>query len=104
MEVFRPGQDYGAPYRFVLMVCVNPVERGFEACDLAASVAVLETLKRLVAQRGLSRSLFVTHMGCVLGCSEKGTTIAVASEDQPVRFFKGVTIEELDTCLDELVK
>jgi hypothetical protein len=103
LQPFFPGQDYGSPFTAIVWVCVNPVERSFEACDLEASIQVYKGFKQAVMQRGLSREVLVAQSSCILGCSALGTTVLLGHRYRPIECYKGVSVSDIDTVLDRLL-
>ncbi len=107
MEPFIPGQAFGYHYTHFVWVCTNPVTRSFEQCDLTQGVAVLQAFQRKVMEYGLSRSVFVFNSGCILGCKQDGTTVAIVNkalgelEQPPVLYFRNVQVKDVDTLIRE---
>ena len=105
MEGFVPGAEYGSPYENFIWVCTNAGERSFEKCDPSTSVAVWQGFVRKVQMAGLGRTTFVYNSGCLLGCKKEGTTVALYSKhslaggDPHVRYFRNVTLEDVDRIL-----
>jgi hypothetical protein len=102
IESFHPGAEYGYPYQVMVWVCTNAVPRSFERCDLHQSAAVLETFRQKIGMFGLGQRAFVFNSGCMLGCKQEGTTVAILHIDpaqkQPpqAKFFRKITPADVE--------
>ncbi len=105
MESFIPGQAYGYAYDYFIWVCQNPVERSFEKCSLAQSTQVYEALVSRLQSSGLGQKCFVFRSGCLLGCCDGGTTLAITRRlpdekgSQNMTFLRHVTVNDVPEIL-----
>jgi hypothetical protein len=100
MEPFIPGAEYGGAYDIMIWVCVNPVTRSFEKCDIAEGQAVFNRLKQLT--QGLNQRVMVCASGCMLGCKPEGTTVAITfRQKQGIICLNNVTIGDLPELVQE---
>ena len=102
--LFLPGEEYGRECRFVIWVCQNQVKRSFAQCDPQVSQDVYQSLLGLIAQLGLSHVASVFQSGCMMGCAEQGTTVAITvwgdDRHSHTGFYKNVSPEDLPALLN----
>lgn len=107
-EAFLPGQEYGRDCRFVIWVCQNQVKRSFAQCESRASQDVYRTALDLLSQSGLHQVGSVFQSGCMMGCAEQGTTIAItvwdAEQQTRTGFYKNVLAEDLPALLTDALE
>jgi hypothetical protein len=121
MHLFQPGADYGQSYtqtvlrtlqsnaptdkifRHYVWVCINPASRSFEKCSLPESQAVLQQFQQQVQAHQLQNDTFISSTGCILGCTQDGATVALASSESAsasnnitLRFFRSVKVGDVD--------
>jgi predicted metal-binding protein len=98
IEPFEPGLAYGNTYQYFVWVCTNPVDRRFEKCNIPEGEAVLNAFRRGLQEKGLGREVLVSSSGCMLGCKDQGTAVAIISPDahqQRVLFLQNVTVQDV---------
>jgi predicted metal-binding protein len=107
MEIFQPGAEFGYRYRKFVWVCTNPAPRSFEKCNISEGAAVLRTFQQKVREQGLGGGVFVFSTGCLLGCKQEGTTVAITSNDPlnaekaRMLFFQKVTVDDVDALIKQ---
>jgi len=89
-----------SPYVCHVFVCVNDRKGARQSCADGDAIALRDALKDAVAARGLRGRVRVTRSGC-LGLCEQGPNVML----YPQRvWFTGVTMDDLDTIMDQIVR
>ena len=105
MESFIPGQEYNAPFEWIIFVCDNPQARSFERCDSAMGEIVLNELKQKIMGYGLARKVMVASSSCLMGCKPQGVTVLLVNlflKQPSTCFFNNVTPDDLELLLEQV--
>jgi predicted metal-binding protein len=105
VEPFIPGQEYNAPFEWIIFVCDNPQARSFDRCHSELGGEVLNELKQKIMALGLVRKVMVASSSCLMGCKPQGVTVLLVnllSKQPSTRFFNNVTPDDLELLLEQV--